>query len=410
MTMNRILLALAATLLGTLTAAAAQPTAVLNDTLVVEGTGGSSTAHFTLTSSAPLPYDVLYDVVINPGTAVSGDDYTESGATTQFILHANTTTAVFNVPIVTDAVHEDDEIFSIKITDHNGNGPVLANDTAVCTIVNDDVGFLPDVAGMPVGYVGVVHFDVGLALTHDETVTFSSSNSAVVPPPDHAIVIPAGARFVEVFFTPLKDGFAQITGLTSSGGSGTLDITAFTVYDIKTSPSSIVMRPGATKTLSLSLDPPSDIAQTVSLTTKNDVMISIPSSALIPPGGFVDIPIQSFYTGHTTITITTPHSSATVQVTVDANALVVDSVTPDSGTPDGGTPVTIRGTGLGNTCTVRFGTTLSPHVTFSNDRLIATTPPHAPGIVDVVVACGDQSTAAPHAFTFVRLKRRAVAR
>lgn len=408
--MNRILLALTATLLGTLALAAAQPTAVLNDTLVVEGTGGSSTAHFTLTSSVPLPYDVLYDVVIIPGTAVSGDDYTESGATTQFTLHANTTSAVLDVPIVPDDVHEDDEIFSIQITDHNGNGPVLANNKAVCTIVNDDVGFQPDVAGMPVGYVSVVHFDVGLALTHDETVTFSSSNPEVVPPPDHAIVIPAGARFVEVFLTPLKDGFAQMTGLLSSGGSGRMDITAFTVYEIKTSPSSIVMRTGMTKMLSLSLDPPSDIAQTVNLSTKNDVMISIPSTALIPPGGFVDVPVQSFYNGHTTITITTAHSTATVPVTVDVNALVVDSVTPSSGTPDGGSAVTIIGTGLGNTCTVRFGTTLSPHVTFASDRLTATTPAHPPGTVDVVVTCGNQSTTAPHAFTFVRLKRRAVSR
>ena len=46
------------------------------------------------------------------------------------------------------------------------------------------------------------------------------------------------------------------------------------------------------------------------------------------------------------------------------------------------------------------------NVTFTGDRLVVTTPHHAPGTVDILVSCGSKEATVPHAFTFVRLKRR----
>src|SRR5258705_7699442 len=99
---------------------------------------------------------------------------------------------------------------------------------------------------------------------------------------------------------------------------------------------------------------------------KKTIMTEPPMRRLSPAGGFVDVPVHSFLAGKTSISVTTLHSSAVVPVLVDPNALIVDAVTPISGTPDGGTRVTIRGTGLGEACSVLFGNLFGTNATFAN--------------------------------------------
>lgn len=81
---------------------------------------------------------------------------------------------------------------------------------------------------------------------------------------------------------------------------------------------------------------------------------------------------------------------------------VITSVIPNVGPPSGGTTVVIRGTGFSNDCiicsppfadpAVYFGGSSATSVDFINSTtLVAITPPHLPGSVDVVVNQGDGS-------------------
>jgi hypothetical protein len=91
----------------------------------------------------------------------------------------------------------------------------------------------------------------------------------------------------------------------------------------------------------------------------------------------------------------------------------ITSVTPSTGPIAGGTSVTIRGTGFQTIfecpilcfpAHVRFGSTIAAQTTIVDDTtIIAVTPVHAPGTVDVTfIPFGfGPSATAPSAFTFL---------
>jgi hypothetical protein len=86
-------------------------------------------------------------------------------------------------------------------------------------------------------------------------------------------------------------------------------------------------------------------------------------------------------------------------------APTVISVTPNTGPTGGGTSVTITGTNFLNPSTVTFGGVAATNVVVVNATTItATTPAHAAGAVDVVVAdagvCSGVSGTLPNGFTY----------
>jgi len=77
------------------------------------------------------------------------------------------------------------------------------------------------------------------------------------------------------------------------------------------------------------------------------------------------------------------------------------SVNPTSGPPAGGTVVTLTGTNFASGCIASFGTTPAASTTVSDSTtILATTPAHAAGVVDVSVACPAGSATLSAAFTF----------
>lgn len=85
---------------------------------------------------------------------------------------------------------------------------------------------------------------------------------------------------------------------------------------------------------------------------------------------------------------------------LDDGKPVISSMTPLSGLPSGGTTVTVYGSNFGNTPTLTIdGATVASTLVTPN-RLDAQTPSHAPGIVDVIVSAGLDSSA-PKKFTCV---------
>lgn len=294
-----------------------RPTASIHDTTVIEGTGGETFAQFTFTASAPIGHNVYYDVVITPQTAEEGVDYLVRPLWLDFFLNAGSTSAIYFVPIVPDAIHEGDETFSISIKDRYGSGPQLVQTVAICTIIDDDAGLL--------------------------VVT----------------------------------------------------------------PSSLTLRPGATGTLAIALQPPFGAPQTVLLAASDASIVGVPSTAIVPAAGSVHVPLQALHSGAATVSVFFGNTSLLVPVNVDDRALTIDAIIPASASPAGGTRLTIRGTGLGQTCTVMFGGLAGTSVSVSGHDLLVTTPPHPPGAVDVRVSCGDQRAAVSGGFTFMALKRRA---
>jgi hypothetical protein len=119
----------------------------------------------------------------------------------------------------------------------------------------------------------------------------------------------------------------------------------------------------------------------------------------------------------TTITVTTPpHApglvgvvviddagdSAALDYTYLAVASVIDAIDPVEGTEAGGTPVTITGSGFTGATGVEFDESLGTTFSVVNDTTITvTTPPHAPGLVEVVVVDDAGGNSAPIGFTYL---------
>ena len=106
--------------------------------------------------------------------------------------------------------------------------------------------------------------------------------------------------------------------------------------------------------------------------------------------------------GAVDVVVTTPGGSATDTggFTYQA-APVVTGVAPPTGSYLGGQDVTITGTGLSDATDVTFGGVESPTVFWVGDSLVARTPPHAAGLVDVAVTTPGGTGTLAHSFTYI---------
>src|SRR5690606_32160700 len=84
---------------------------VIEDSTVLEGTGGSNTAVFTVTLAPDYNGTVTVDYATQDGTASAPQDYTATGGTLTFA--AGETTKTIEVPIVTDSADEAVEDFTV---------------------------------------------------------------------------------------------------------------------------------------------------------------------------------------------------------------------------------------------------------------------------------------------------------
>ncbi|MDQ1305377.1 MAG: trimeric autotransporter adhesin [Actinomycetota bacterium] len=106
--------------------------------------------------------------------------------------------------------------------------------------------------------------------------------------------------------------------------------------------------------------------------------------------------------GAVDVVVTTPGGSATDTggFTYQA-APVVTGVAPPTGSYLGGQDVTITGTGLSDATDVTFGGVESPTVFWVGDSLVARTPPHAAGLVDVAVTTPGGTGTLANSFTYI---------
>jgi hypothetical protein len=81
-------------------------------------------------------------------------------------------------------------------------------------------------------------------------------------------------------------------------------------------------------------------------------------------------------------------------------APVIQSIEPNTGSPSGGTVVTIAGENFSEATTIKFGGVPAMRNLQSSDVLIAVTPPHSPGAVDVEISNGKSRSGLRKAFTY----------
>ena len=111
------------------------PTISINDVSVTEGNAGTKAATFTLTLSGPSVESIAVRAVTSAGTATAATDY--SSLNLVVIFNPGTVTRTLDVTILGDTELEQNETFSVNLTetfgttaaDGQGTGTILDDDT-----------------------------------------------------------------------------------------------------------------------------------------------------------------------------------------------------------------------------------------------------------------------------------------
>ncbi|MEY2409022.1 MAG: large repetitive protein, partial [Verrucomicrobiota bacterium] len=114
----------------------------INDSTVVEGNTGMTSAVFTVSLSSASCHTVAVEVVTVDQTALGGSDYI--AGRTQLIFQPGETQQTFVVSVLGDTEIEPDETFGVCLT--NISHAVVARGCGVGTILNDDTNHAPAVA------------------------------------------------------------------------------------------------------------------------------------------------------------------------------------------------------------------------------------------------------------------------
>ena len=119
---------------GPTQAARKLPALSIEDASIVEGHAGQADLVFTLSLSAPRAGDVTVTATTSNGSATAGPDYAATAM--QVTIPAGQTSAAFAVLVIGDADDEPDETFTVTLS--SPAGAVIADGTAIGTIVDDD--------------------------------------------------------------------------------------------------------------------------------------------------------------------------------------------------------------------------------------------------------------------------------
>ena len=133
------------------------------------GEGGSATFTVTLTPSPPSATpteEITVDWATADGTATAGADYTSGGATLRFAAGASGSalTQQFTVATTDDTRDENDEDFTVTLSNASGASARIGTDTATATISDDDVPEMSIDDATAKEDAGSIVFDVSLSL------------------------------------------------------------------------------------------------------------------------------------------------------------------------------------------------------------------------------------------------------
>lgn len=110
------------------------PTLSIANASLVEGNTTTSNMNFTVTLSRSMNVPVTVNYATANGTATAGEDYTNTSGTLTFA--AGTTSKTISVPIIGDTNVENNETFTVTLS--NPSYATITTATATGTIINDD--------------------------------------------------------------------------------------------------------------------------------------------------------------------------------------------------------------------------------------------------------------------------------
>ncbi|MBK6728983.1 MAG: hypothetical protein IPG63_17500 [Xanthomonadales bacterium] len=147
---------------------------------ITEGNTGSIDCGFVLRLSAASSRTVTFDTATTGGTATAGSDFTAHASTARSIA-AGTTTLSVTVPVLGDALDEDNETFTLNVTSVVNATPASLSGTG--TISDDDA---PPTLGIDGAGCSVIEGDTGsvncafvlrLSAASGKTVTFNTATA-----------------------------------------------------------------------------------------------------------------------------------------------------------------------------------------------------------------------------------------
>jgi len=389
--------------------AQSEPAAVFDDFSVAEGNSGTAIVNATVKLSNPAGFDVYVRPTFIDGTARQYRDYYFPGY--YVLIPAGQLTASFPIQIYGNTTVEGDKRFTLN--GYAGRDCCSSLSFKVQpgtgTILNDDASVSPTRLSIPVGDVRSIIVNFGAAPSSPQTVTVTSSDPAVAAVPAASISVSAAGASIDV--TGKAGGPATITTTLPAaygGGTFTTEVYVYEGATLVLSPASVSVPVGGTATISASLKPASAAAVGAALKSTGNGKVTIPALVVIEPGQTTTFTVTGVQAGFAQLTATlgADHGGASsfvdVNVTAPATTPAVTQVSPVNGPAAGGTAVTISGANLRSECTIRFGGVPAANSSFvSASSMTATTPPHAPGAVDVSLACGADAFNFTNGFTYL---------
>ena len=229
------------------------PALSIADVPVDEGVGN---AILTISLDAASAGDVTVTYAASDGTATAPADYTATTGTAT--IAAGATSVTIDIPIVDDALDENDETFTVTLSNPTG-GAVIIVGVAVVIIVDNDASpptLFIEGATVTEGEPGAtLAISLDRAATGDVTVSYATSDGTATAPADYTATagtatIAAGATSVTIEVPILDDDIDEpddmfTVTLSNASGGATISPTAgsatVTIVDDDPSPQLRVM-------------------------------------------------------------------------------------------------------------------------------------------------------------------------
>ncbi len=146
------------------------PSFVISDESIVEGSGGGITKlDFTVTLSVASSSNVRVDYSTSDGTALAASDYIFGNGS--LMIPAGDTTGIITVMVITDALFEEDETFTLNLSSPANDTVGIVSATGI--ILNDDA--IPSIS---IASAFVAEGSDGGATNLDFMVTSSAASSS----------------------------------------------------------------------------------------------------------------------------------------------------------------------------------------------------------------------------------------
>lgn len=398
------------------------PTLTAGNATVIEGDGGRQIVRIPHTLSQPLDKDLMLWWQIGSGTATRGEDWDTTHGGNYFVdkrLKAGDTRVDLELVILGDTKRESDEQIVITIDDPIAlSGPPahpvqLSQPQIVVTITDDDLYSLSAGSSVAAGNRVPLTLATTQASPSPVTATLKVSDPRVLAVPP-SVTIAANETAATIDVTTLRPGTATVTAQLPGGKNLSTSITVRGAAEIRFTEAQARVELGGARLLTLVTNPPAHGSVAIDVQPRGALRST--AKVELDANGAAAFLIEGAILGAAEVTATLPpeYDSAPARLSVEVVPALnptVHSLSPKTGSTNGGATVTLVGSDLTRDCEVLFGGVAATAVSWSSEQtLIAKTPRHAAGLVDVTVNCGAKATVVGDGFRFVSSGRRRAAR